>query len=431
MTALLDDLAHRPLTAGRTSILWLVLVSALSILACDENTPTETRAASAVATQAGSGDQVDGLAQSDVAALAIALPVNQSVGTAAPNPAFRINQTGTGPNGIFQISNTGNSANALQGQTNGTGIAVRGLATSATGRGGSFQITNATNNSNALTASTNGPGVALSASNTGTGTAGVFFKTGTSSSATLVATTPGGGPAIQGRATGTTGSAAKFDTPGTLNTFPTLDVSTRGGGVAAAFHRDAGSAQGVVLFAVNAIPGAAVGQFELINTVSQAPAIIARTQGGGWAGDFAGTTKGIRITTNAGGAGLQVVNGTKNAVVGTTTGARALYTEESSEVWFTEYGFGRTEHGRARILIDPTFAQTINPDEPYHVFLEEYGDAQLYVAERTPLGFIVQSHGGADIEFSYRIVARRRGYETTRLERAPWADDSPGIEGHN
>jgi hypothetical protein len=70
------------------------------------------------------------------------------------------------------------------------------------------------------------------------------------------------------------------------------------------------------------------------------------------------------------------------------------------------------------------FAQSINPAEPYHVFLEEYGDVQLYVAERTPLGFVVQGHGGPDVEFSYRLVARRRGYETTRLEQAPWADNS-------
>jgi hypothetical protein len=62
--------------------------------------------------------------------------------------------------------------------------------------------------------------------------------------------------------------------------------------------------------------------------------------------------------------------------------------------------------------------------------LEEYGDAQLFVAERTPLGFVVQSHGGTDIEFSYRIVARRRGFETQRLERAPWADSSAGVS-HN
>ena len=75
---------------------------------------------------------------------------------------------------------------------------------------------------------------------------------------------------------------------------------------------------------------------------------------GGWAGVFENRSGNGVITTPAGTIGLQVVGSTKNAVVGTTSGARALYTEESSEVWFTDYGFGRLEHGRARILIDPT-----------------------------------------------------------------------------
>jgi hypothetical protein len=31
--------------------------------------------------------------------------------------------------------------------------------------------------------------------------------------------------------------------------------------------------------------------------------------------------------------------------------------------------------------------------------LGEYRTAQLYLAERTPLEFVVQSHGGLDVEF--------------------------------
>jgi hypothetical protein len=110
-------------------------------------------------------------------------------------------------------------------------------------------------------------------------------------------------------------------------------------------------------------------------------------------------------------------------VVHTPSGAKALYTEESTEVWFTDYGFGTLENGRARILFDPAFAQTINPDEPYHVFLQSYGDAELYVRERTPLGFEVVARAGApNAKFSYRIVAKRLHFEGARLEPAPWAD---------
>ena len=130
-----------------------------------------------------------------------------------------------------------------------------------------------------------------------------------------------------------------------------------------------------------------------------------------------------------GGAGLQVVGGSKNAVVRTPSGAKALYTEESTEVWFTDYGFGRLANGRVRVLLDPSFAQTINPDEPYHVFLQARGRAELYVGESTPLGFeVVLKDGDPNAEFSYRIVAKRLGFEQKRLEPAPWLDrlDGPG-----
>jgi hypothetical protein len=123
-------------------------------------------------------------------------------------------------------------------------------------------------------------------------------------------------------------------------------------------------------------------------------------------------------------------------VVATPSGARALYTEESTEVWFTDYGFGKLQNGRARILLDPTFAQTVDVDKPYLVFVQAYGDADMYVRDRTPLGFEVVFRGGNDrnAEFGYRVVAKRKGFESARLERAPWADGAlakgPKIEHH-
>ena len=110
-------------------------------------------------------------------------------------------------------------------------------------------------------------------------------------------------------------------------------------------------------------------------------------------------------------------------MVSTASGARSLYSEEASEVWFADYGFGRLENGRARILIDPGFAQTVNLETPYHVFLQPYGPAQLYVEERTSLGFVVRvKDGDPNTEFGYRLVAKRLGFENSRLERASWAD---------
>ncbi len=149
----------------------------------------------------------------------------------------------------------------------------------------------------------------------------------------------------------------------------------------------------------------------------------------GWAGGF--TTPaghGVHISTPVGKTALSVTGGNKSAVVRTEGGSRLLYTEESTEVWFTDYGFGKLQNGVAVIAIDPVFAQTVNLDEPYHVFIQPYGDASLYVTNRTPTGFEVRLHdGNSDVEFSYRIVARRLGYEDSRLERAPWADDDPNL----
>lgn len=149
----------------------------------------------------------------------------------------------------------------------------------------------------------------------------------------------------------------------------------------------------------------------------------------GWAGQFTGTGNGVRISVPTGKVGLEVIDGTKNAVVRTEDGRRLLYTEEATEVWFTDYGFGELRDGTAVVPIDPTFAQTVNlNDEPYHVFVQVYGDAEVYVTDRTPTQFEVRLRDGdPSVEFSYRIVGKRLGYEDHRLERAPWDDDDSDL----
>ena len=97
---------------------------------------------------------------------------------------------------------------------------------------------------------------------------------------------------------------------------------------------------------------------------SRPNALTATQSGTGWAGEFranGASSRGVLITTQ-GAAGLQVVGGSKNAVVETSSGARALYTEESSEVWFTDYGFGQIEDGRKRVVLDRTFGETVALD---------------------------------------------------------------------
>ncbi len=147
----------------------------------------------------------------------------------------------------------------------------------------------------------------------------------------------------------------------------------------------------------------------------------------GWAGRFTATDgNGVSITVPLSTDIGITTNGTKNAVVATDEGARLLYTEESTEVWFADYGFGALVDGTETVTIDPLFAQTVDLSEPYHVFLQAYGSADLYVTDRTATGFTVRlREGDGACEFSYRLVAVRQGFAGQRLAAAPWADSDP------
>jgi hypothetical protein len=110
---------------------------------------------------------------------------------------------------------------------------------------------------------------------------------------------------------------------------------------------------------------------------------------------------------------VQVVPLASNRVV-------SLNAMQSPENWFEDFGSGQLQDGAAEITLDPTFAETVNTESGYHVFLTPNGDSQgLYIARKSPAGFEVreQRGGKSDIAFDYRIVARRRGYETVRLRQ--------------
>lgn len=173
------------------------------------------------------------------------------------------------------------------------------------------------------------------------------------------------------------------------------------------------------------------GFFGINNSQSTSPAIAAYTDGSGPAGFFYGSgnsSEGIWISVPSGKTGLYVSGGTKNAIVATTQGARKLYTEESTGVWFSDYGFGQLQNGVATITIDPLFTETVNLAEKYHVFIQAYGDADLYVSQRTSTKFEVRlRNGDQNVEFSYRLVAKRKGYEQARLEHEPSGDDDPNL----
>ncbi len=120
-------------------------------------------------------------------------------------------------------------------------------------------------------------------------------------------------------------------------------------------------------------------------------------------------------------SGALVATGLKSAAVKVDNGEyRLLYAMESPETWFEDVGGGSLQNGVATVQIDPLYAQTANTQIEYRVFLTPEGDCRgLYVVNKTASSFEVRElQGGAsNISFSYRIVAKRKGYEDVRMAK--------------
>ena len=154
-----------------------------------------------------------------------------------------------------------------------------------------------------------------------------------------------------------------------------------------------------------------------LNNSSEVEALVVSNRGSAGPAIFLGNTGDCEID----GAGDLACSGSKSAVVPVDNLNRkvALYAVESPENWFEDFGSGQLSNGSATVTLEPVFAQTVNAGVEYHVFLTPNGDSQghLYVTNKTAASFEVhESAGGqSSIPFDYRIVARRKGYESIRL----------------
>ncbi|HOP06673.1 MAG TPA: hypothetical protein PLF13_05200 [candidate division Zixibacteria bacterium] len=161
------------------------------------------------------------------------------------------------------------------------------------------------------------------------------------------------------------------------------------------------------------------GFFEVYNLgTGDRYAIYAKSPNVGYAGYFNGD---VRIT------GDQSVLGSKSAAVEIAPGDfRLMYSQESPECWFEDFGESRLVNGRAHIDLEDLYRQTVNTGETYHVFLTPHDEpVVLAVANRTTTSFEVVGPAGSNISFSYRIVAKRQGYESVRL--AHMKGDTPDV----
>jgi len=157
------------------------------------------------------------------------------------------------------------------------------------------------------------------------------------------------------------------------------------------------------------------------STVPTNPALYVENDDSTGAGDLAFDVKGpgfggecsIDVTGNLFCTGTlgAAVKGQGNKKVG-------LYTMQSSENWIEDFGSGALTGGVATIRLEPHFARTVSGRADYHVFLTPAGDCDgLYVANKTATTFEVRElrSGTSSVQFDYRIVAHRKGFEAARL----------------
>ena len=108
---------------------------------------------------------------------------------------------------------------------------------------------------------------------------------------------------------------------------------------------------------------------------------------------------------------------------------RSLYGLQSTEVKIEDFGSAQLSRGKANVQIDSTFAETVNLNVDYQVFLTPLGDCNgLYVTDKSATGFVVRELGGgtSNVGFDYRIVAKRVGYEDQRMEVVPDSENGLG-----
>jgi hypothetical protein len=100
-------------------------------------------------------------------------------------------------------------------------------------------------------------------------------------------------------------------------------------------------------------------------------------------------------------------------------GYRLLYSVESPESWFEDFGHGQLVNGQATVTIAQDFLPAVDTSRGYYVFLTPHGDSNgLYVSNQGSTSFEVreQKGGTSSLSFDYRLVARRKDVAAPRLQ---------------
>ena len=346
-----------------------------------------------------------------------------------------LGQTG-GTNGSGVVGNaTSHSLSTYQngviGQTAGSGSGVAGIATNTGGGvgvyGQSVNFTAIFGNDFATTGYTSGV-YGQSSNPTGTGVSGFGPSQGVVGGST-------NGSGVYGQSVGWVGVGGQASATSGVPAYGVWGNSLSSDGVAIAGFADATTGSTLGVYGADASSGGAgVSGYASSPSGGTAGVVGQVLSPNGTAGVFInlagqglilqGISAGNTVFTVDAGGNLQIsgnltVNGTKSSTAKLQDGREVtLYAVESPGNWFEDFGSAELRNGAAWISLESSFAQATNANVPYHVFLAPNGDSSgLYVARKTSTGFEVREHGGgtSTVGFDYRIVARRRGYESLRL----------------
>ena len=315
-------------------------------------------------------------------------------GTVSHDTTLTGSGTTASPLGIaLPLSVTGTSAAAMLTATNLSLDGVVGTSTYGDGVNGNSSYLN---KSGVYGSNSNTSGFGVYGRNTGSGSTGY-----------LGGNTIGVGGTSASPANGTAGVYGVSQTGAGVGTVDAAGVwgdSYAGDGVVASSSQN----NGLVAFTADSLDQLNAAAF-LDNQSAVQGAVVMQTFGEGFGGSCTIDNLGDLTCT-----------GTKSAVVPVDNGTRMvkLYAIESPQNWFEDFGSGQLANGTVTIELEPTFAQTVNTDMNYHVYLTPNGDCKgLYVTAKTAGSFEVHElgEGTSNISFDYRIVAERKGYEQVRL----------------
>lgn len=112
-------------------------------------------------------------------------------------------------------------------------------------------------------------------------------------------------------------------------------------------------------------------------------------------------------------------SGTKAATVKTSKGPRELYSQESPDNWFEDFGKAAIHGGICKVSVADDYAEavTIDAQHPLHAFITPNGNMGNWWIEYKGNSFTVYAPSAVDgTEFDFRMVAKRKGYEDLRMK---------------